>query len=416
MVELIPFLTLSAAFGVTAILMQRNERAIQELSQFPIHERLLYAFYGIVAYLFRAIAPINLSAIYPYPEKVGGALPSMLYLAPVAVAGIAAAVAWSLRRTRDVAFGMLFFLANVLLVLQLIPVGNAIVADRYTYLSFVGIGFVLASGFRNLARLRGFRLPALALVAVAAGSLTLAARARCAVWKDSIHLWDDALSKYPNVSLAYNNRALSYMTRHEYDLAMADLERALTIYPNYYHALLNRGNIEYIRRQYDAALADLSSATKINPSGAGAWAGLGAVHFAIGAHDRALTEIGRAIDLWPDYAEAYLNRANLLSLMKRFDGALADYDAYIRLEPGNGRAHYLRGLAKAGLGKPGEAVQDYDTAIRLEPEHGDVFLSRAQAFESMKRYEDALRDAERARALGVPVDPEMLRRLGSRGP
>lgn len=410
-VELIPFLALSAAFGIIAILMQRSERAIQEFSLFPIHERVVYASYGILAYLFRAAAPVKLSAIYPYPDKVGGVLPGVFYVAPFAVAGIAAAVAWSLRRTRDVAFGMLLFLANVVLVLQLIPVGNAIIADRYTYLSFMGIGFVLGSGFRHVARVRSFKIPAMILVAVATASLVVTTRARCEVWRDSMHLWDDTVAKYSNAPVAYNNRALGYMTLHKYDLAMADLDKALAIYPSYYHALLNRGNIEYTRGQYDAALADLGRAAKIKPAGATAWAGLGAAHFAVGAHDRALEEYGRAIALSSNYAEAYLNRANLLSVMKQFDRALPDYDAYIRREPSNGRAYYWRGLAKVGLGNPRGAVQDYDTAIRLEPEHGDVFLARSKALESMKRFEDALRDAERARALGVRVDPDLLRRL-----
>ena len=386
-VELIPFLALSAAFGIIAILMQQGERAIQEFSLFPLHERVLYASYGILAYLFRAVAPVNLSAIYPYPDKVDGVLPGVFYVAPFAVAGIAAAVAWSLRRTRDVAFGMLFFLANVVMVLQLIPVGNAIIADRYTYLSFVGIGFMFGAVFRHVARARSFKIPAMILVAAATASLVVATRARCEVWKDSRHLWEDTVAKAPNSPVAYSNRALGYMTIHKDDLAVADLNKALAIYPNFYNALVNRGRIEYARGQYDAALADLGTAAKLKPSGAGAWSGLGAVHFALGEHDRALEEFSRAIVLRPDYAEAYLNRANLLSLMKRFDRALPDYDAYVRWEPGNGRAYYWRGLAKAGLGNQRGAIQDYDTAIRLEPKHDDVTLARSKALESMKRLE-----------------------------
>jgi tetratricopeptide (TPR) repeat protein len=410
-VELLPFLALSVAFGIIAILMQRGERAIQEASRFPIHERVLYASYGILAYLFRAVAPIKLSAIYPYPDKVGGALPAYFYVAPFVVAGIAAAVAWSLRRTRDVAFGMLFFLVNLVMVLQLIPVGNAIIADRYTYLSFVGIGFVLGSGFRHMAGVRSMKLPAMILVAAAAASLVVATRARCEVWRDSMHLWEDTVAKAPNSPVARSNRALGYMTLHKWDQAMADLDKALAIDPTFYNALANRGNIEYNRGQHDAALRDLGTAVKLKPSGAPAWAGLGAAHFAVGAYDRALEDFGRAIALRPDYAEVYLNRANLLSFLKRYDRALPDYDAYIRLQPGNSQAYSWRGIAKEGLGDPRGAVQDYDAAIRLDPKRGDAFLARSKALESMKRFEEALRDAERARALGVQVDPGFLRRL-----
>jgi protein O-mannosyl-transferase len=412
-VELLPFLALSAVFGVTAIVMQREEKAIQEFALFPVHERILFAFYAVQDYLVRAIVPVKLSAIYPYPDRIGGALPAAYYLAPVLVAAVAALVIWSLRRTREVAFGMLFFLANVALVLQLIPVGNAIVADRYTYLSFVGFGFILGTGFHRSARSPSV-MRALGIVGVvAAVSLTVATRARCEVWKDSIHLWNDTLSKYPNVSLAYNNRALSYMTRGDYDLALADLGKALSIYPDYYHALLNRGNIAYLRRQYDSALADLERAVKLRPSGAGAWNGLGVIHFAQGAHEKALEEFSRAIELYPDYAEAYLNRANLLSLMRRFDRAIPDYDAYLAREPANGQAYYWRGLARSQRDDLVGAVRDYDAAIALSPRLGEAYLARARAYEQTNRFADALRDVEQAQALGAQAEPSFLERLRS---
>ena len=40
-------------------------------------------------------------------------------------------------------FGLLFFLFTIVLVLQIIPVGQALVAERYTYIPYIGLLFII---------------------------------------------------------------------------------------------------------------------------------------------------------------------------------------------------------------------------------------------------------------------------------
>jgi tetratricopeptide (TPR) repeat protein len=297
------------------------------------------------------------------------------------------------------------------MVLQLLPVGSAIIADRYTYLSFVGVGFILASLVRS-PRVRSL-VPRAAVVAVLVaaglGALFLT-QARCAVWKDNVTLWNDVLRHYPNLPLGYTMRARSYMQRGRNDLALADAERALSLDPRQPRALTMRGTIRYLNRD-PRALADLEEAVRLEPKEAVPWNSLGAVHLSMQRHDLALEDFTKALERKPDYAEAYLNRALTLSGMNRFDKAMPDFDASIRLSPGNPKAYLWRGEARFLLGNKEGAAEDYSRSIDLDPRSEAAYYARAKAYERLGRYDEALRDAVRAGELGYPLKPGYIESL-----
>jgi hypothetical protein len=81
-------------------------------------------------YLLKLVAPFDLSAYYPYPEK--GALPVLYYVTPLALAGIGWWVWKSAGNGRTIVFAFLFFLVNIMFVLQFKGAGKAFMADRFT--------------------------------------------------------------------------------------------------------------------------------------------------------------------------------------------------------------------------------------------------------------------------------------------
>jgi tetratricopeptide (TPR) repeat protein len=419
LLEKAPFFLIALGFGYVAVVAQSRQGAVQSLASFAFYERILFACYGISAYLIRAIAPLSLSALYPYPLRVGGGLPVVYYLAPLGALAFVALVLASLRRGRAVAFGALFFLVNVALVLQLLPVGSAVIADRYTYLSFVGVGFMIASLFRSpAARTRARSLApraALAALLTVAGILALlATQARCAVWKDNVTLWNDVLRQYPNLPLGYTMRARSYMQQGRNDLAMADAQRALSLDPKQPRALTMRGTLRYLNRDQEGALADLSEAVRLEPKEAVPWNSLGAVHLAQRRHDLALRDFTTAIELKSDYAEAYLNRALTLIGLNRLGQSMPDFDRSILLDPRKPKAYLWRGEAKYLLGDAEGAIQDYGRSLALDPASDGAYYARAKAYERLGRYAEALGDASKAKDLGYPVPPGYLDGLKKR--
>ncbi|HEY3156390.1 MAG TPA: tetratricopeptide repeat protein [Candidatus Eisenbacteria bacterium] len=416
LLEKAPFFLLSIVFGVLAVAAQKESGAVGNLASTPLYERALVACYGFLVYLFKGLVPVKLSAFYPYPDGMARGMPLIFWIAPLLVAVIALGVYRSRLHGPGVMFGALFYLVNVVLVLQLIPVGRAITADRYTYVSYIGVGFVVALGCRYFMhgpheRRKGPRRAVTAVLAVLGGILMFAARARCEVWKDNLSLWSDVIAKYPTAALAYKNRAITYRERGDYERATADVERALSLDPNDAGALSNRGNLFYSKGSYERALVDLGRAISLDPSIADAWNSRGAVRARLGRYEEALTDFDKAIELKPDFPDAYLNRANTFLALKRYDRALAGCNAYIAWEPGDARGYFCRGIARFSIGDLAGANEDYGNALRIRPEYGHAYFFRSKAQAAMNQYESALRDALHAQALGYPVEQGYLETL-----
>jgi hypothetical protein len=114
-------------------------------SVYPFGQRLIFAAYSLVQYIFHFILPLKLSYLYFYPMEIGDSIPQSYWIYPF----LLVSVFWFLweaykSKNKMVLFGVLFFVINILLVLNIIPVPRtSIIADRYMYLSVIGLAIVL---------------------------------------------------------------------------------------------------------------------------------------------------------------------------------------------------------------------------------------------------------------------------------
>ncbi|MDD4004016.1 MAG: tetratricopeptide repeat protein [Elusimicrobiaceae bacterium] len=178
------------------------DSAKQMNTVFSLSDRILFVFYGLEFYIGKLLCPLNLSAMYPFPAKNGVSLPLEYWLSPVTVLGCIALLFLFFRRSRAVMAGLAFYMITVAPVLQFVPVGPVITADRYSYIPALGLFLPLSVyAVRLLAKLRekNIRLAAGVTVCMAVCVITLifAARARCAVWRNDVMLFSDASAKYP---------------------------------------------------------------------------------------------------------------------------------------------------------------------------------------------------------------------------
>ena len=114
-------------------------------------ERLANAPVACVAYLGQLFVPVGLSTFYPFPEagwpawQVAGSVALLLAITAAAVIG---------RRSYPYVFvGWFWYLGMLVPVLEVIRVGLHARADRYTYLSQIGIYIALVWGAARLTAL-----------------------------------------------------------------------------------------------------------------------------------------------------------------------------------------------------------------------------------------------------------------------
>jgi len=137
--EKIPFFVLAFAYWYWSA---QNQVGVLEPSiTYPWYDRLIFGSHSLIVYMIRFFAPVNLLYFYGIPIVVGESIPWIYYGYFVLAMFFLAYLIDLFRRKKYVPFfGLLFFVINILLVLHIIPMPRTmIMADRYMYLSVVGI-------------------------------------------------------------------------------------------------------------------------------------------------------------------------------------------------------------------------------------------------------------------------------------
>ena len=347
-VEKIPFFILSVIFGIVAVKAQQALGAVQDIALFSFPQRIVFACYGFVTYIGKLILPLNLSAYYPYPAKTNDTIPAFYYLYPFAALAIIALVIHSLRKTKKIFFAVGFYTITVGLVLQLLPVGGAIIADRYSYIPSIGIFLLLGFGFHELIRntsYRTFTIPVAAIIILIYSYLTFQ---QTKIWNNGMTLWSNVINNGNEVSLAYNNRGVLYKKLAESGYkqnpqqAETDLQKAMT---DYQHSLT------------------------LDPNNADTWSNIGLIYWEQANHNanlkaelfpKALTNMNKALEINPQFATAYSNRGSIYSTMNNQEAALKDYAKATELDPNFADAWYNLGIVNYNLGRKDNAC----TALR----------------------------------------------------
>lgn len=443
--EKIPFLGLSVIWGIITI---NTTRSIADGSTFSILERLLFAFYGTATYLYKLIIPIELSCFYPYPRlNEAGMLPIMYYLAPVITLLLLYLVYRSIRHTRVALFGTLFFFFTIALVLQFFPVGPNIITDRYTYVPYIGVFFIIGSGFAYIQDNFRKELKQLSLLFMVfvIGLFSYLSYQRCHVWKNSETLWTDVISKYPNISEGYLNRGQYFTDNDQFNKALADYNVTLQLNPKTTLAYINRGNVYGRQGLFDEALADYTRAIALDATASKVYLNRGNVYGMQGLIDSSIIDYTTAISLERNYLDAYINRAISHSKKRDFtkafadfnkaleinpnsiktysmrayayldngnyDRAISDYSILIETSPEDFNPYFYRGLGYQKLNKFQQAINDYSMVLKLSAGNSSAYLNRSICYESVRQYKLALKDAMAAKTYGQQIGEQYLMRL-----
>lgn len=400
--EKIPFFALSLIFGIIAIQAQHSESAVHT-DTIGWAQRIVFAAYAYITYIQKLIFPVPISAYYPYPVGPQEGIPAMYYLYPVLLLGLIATSVWAFGKNKKLFFSIAFFTSTILLVLKLMPVGYALMADRYTYIPSIGIGYLAAEGLYTLFTKTSFgpgKLVSSALMGLVAIFFGYTTYTRCMDWKNELALWTDTIEKNPKVAIAYANRAAYYADHNQNQEAEVDLNKAIELNSEYEDAYFNRGVIYQNTGRAQEAMADYNKAIELNPGYTKAYINRGSLQRDAGQNDVALADFNKALELNPNLAIAYNNRGILYQNLKRNEEALAEYTRSLELDPTYVSALINRGNVYANVGNTNASLQDYNEAIRLDPQFGMAYNNRALLQIRLQDTAKACTDFEKAIQLG----------------
>jgi hypothetical protein len=141
-----PFFALSVIFGIVTMLSQADAGGgvLSNETVYPFWQRIVLASYSFVEYAVKSVFPYNLLYIYPFPMRIGEALPDWMLVYP-ALLLIFIVMFWKYLSRGVLAAGLTFFLIHIAITLHIIPLSRfAVIADRYVYMASIGTTFIVS--------------------------------------------------------------------------------------------------------------------------------------------------------------------------------------------------------------------------------------------------------------------------------
>jgi tetratricopeptide (TPR) repeat protein len=373
-VEKIPFGLLALAMVFVTLQLQSVQNI--EEARFSSFEGLLFGFYGFIIYIIKLFVPYGLSAFHPYPENTS--LSGLFYLAPV-FSLIILYLAYHFRKNRTLLFGLGFFFVAVLPNLKFLPYGNSLMAERYTYVSYIGLLFIIGIFIHNILYkkipTKAGKPLAVLIILLAATAFTIQTHERTKIWNNSKVLWIDVVEKYPDSYRANMSLGGIFLAEDNYPQALEFLNHSLEFNPTYTHSLEYRG-ICYVKMQeYEKALPDLEQWAADEPDNMQVYIYLAEVHKGLDNPEKAISALDKAIELNPDNFTAFNNRGTIyFNKLKDYNKALEDFNKVIELNPTYGRAYANRANCYLMLGYYDKARESAQHAIGLGVKIPDTFF------------------------------------------
>ena len=146
---------------------------------------------------------MHLSTFYPYPYRyTDGTLPWIYYASPVIaifIIVIPLILAWKKNKAyfRVIVFGYGFFIANIIFVLQFISCGAAIMADRYSYVSYFGLLFMIIYFIGQfIDKFPRYKISFIVILSLLSAELSYLCYQRTKVWHNA-----ETLLKMPSTNI-----------------------------------------------------------------------------------------------------------------------------------------------------------------------------------------------------------------------
>ena len=207
---------------------------------------------------------------------------------------------------------------------------------------------------------------------------------------------DKAVAAIPNSFAAYNLRGQAYDGLDRQEQALAEFNKAISINPSYAEAYCYRGAVFYENKEYDKALKDYEKAISLDPKLAEAYNHRGVLYAAQGKLEQALADYNKAISLDQKLLDAYINRGKLYLGKKEYDLALTDFNQALPLNWRHAITYNCRGEVFLAKGDFEWALNDFNQAISINPDYGKAYKNRGVVHTETGQFEKALNDFTKA--------------------
>lgn len=401
--EKIPFFLLTLASCAITVVAQ--ESAIQTLESRPFTARIGNAIVSYAAYILQFAAPFQLSPYYPYPAEGWPILTiagSALFLA---TATGYAVFTWKSKPW--ILVGWFWYLGMLVPMIGLLQVGDQARADRYCYLSHIGI-YILV--IWTVAQWSGkFRFGKQITGIVTAGwaiTLLMLSYSQTTAWRNDESLWKHAIGVDPANYNAHTNLGHALREQNRLKESIAHFEKAAAISPGY-ESHNNLGATLLEAGRADEALKHFNTALSYNPEHAQTHHNLALYYLQTGDDVSAVTHATRAVSADPNFFEAVKTLAIALNQTGETEAADSYFQRAASLQE-DAEVHNLLGTVLLQNKDPQRAIRSFEKAIQLLREYPEAWNNLGAAWMMQGKPEAALHYFRKALRFSPSYDEARL--------
>ncbi len=459
-VDKTPYFAGSIVIGIVSVYSREVVNSTGDFSRYyTFYEKISIFCHALYLYIEKGFLASNLIVFYAFPLKLqSSSIPTSFLLSPIWILIAIVFSVYMYKRLENknksfFVFGLFFFILNIFLVLNITPFSETYFAERYAYLSLIGL-FISVAILINQLLDRVVLLKNIAILLSIGYGLFMVYKAnqRAHLWNNKQTLWSHVVASkvqhaYPykmlgryyadkgmhtNAIEIYNRgvkenpynvdlyfwRGKSIAENGDLDFAKKDFNRVIQTDSKLVGQAYYEGSLIYQQLQVaDTARIYLDSASVYNVKEA---------IFAkqvpnVNRLSKIANKYQREIDslkllnkpketlkilqnlllITPFNVTTYLEKAQIEMSIKQWDSALDTYNQGVKIAKKNGTLRLSRAYALSMLRRYDKAIDDYTFAIdSLDKREGEVFYFRAISYLNNKEKEKACKDLKVSKELG----------------
>jgi tetratricopeptide (TPR) repeat protein len=383
--EKLPFVILSVVF--TLIAFKNSETftyfTYSKLHSYTSFDHIFLIGRAIFFYLQKFLVPVNLSAIYVFPVKSNNWLPYEYYIYSSLVV-ILSFIIWRCRKNKKLIFGAGIFLLTLSINLPLVSLRSIIFADRYAYLPYLGLFFLLATFYqsfteKNLNTNRKYIYILTILILLYGFFLSFETWDVNKKWENDMTLTSDIIQKNPPVPLIakiYRKRGNYFADHQMFQESINDYSKAIEINPDDIDSYIHRA-FSYLKlNKLSEALPDLDKGIEKKPNSSILYANRAMVKMNLGDKIGSFADCTKCLSLDSMNAEVY----NCLAILKfqsgDLPGALLELRSAIRVNDHYAEAYKNLGIILLQMDNVSQACYYWRIAAQLGDRQAMQFLKR----------------------------------------
>lgn len=246
--------------------------------------------------------------------------------------------------------GWFWYLGTMIPVIGIVPIGDHTMADRYAYVTFIGLFIMTAWSAKKISFPNGF----IKKIIIGASILmifffTLAAYKQVKIWANTKTLFENAFKINPDNYFACQIIGQELVKKNKFEKALYYYDMALKANPKFWPAYNNKGLILKSMGRREESLKHFQKAIQVNPFSVEAYHNIGTFYYENQNLNESIKYFLKSVEINPRYVESYNYLGVALVEKGNINEGIQFFEKVLKIDPNNKNAQKNLKIARGRL-------------------------------------------------------------------